>query len=471
LISTSFRQLLTLTLLLTLGSPVFGQLRTSPAPSLLATSPFLGGVPAGTPTTDTLALSIADAIHRALEHNLGVLMAEQSVERARGTRWTALSELLPNVSARTSEVRQKINLEAFGLSLPGFPPIIGPFNVFDARVLLSQAIVDLAGFNGARAEAHNLAAARHSYKSARDLVVLVTANVYLQTLAASSRAESARAQLETARALYNQAVDLKQGGLVAGIDVIRAEVRLSTERQRSTGTENEFQKSKLQLARVIGLPVGQQYALSDQIPYAPVPEMTLDDALNRAYKARPDYQAALERVLGAEAERQSRLGEALPSLHLNADYGTVGLTAAGALPTFSLAGAVSIPLFQGGRVHGRLMEADAELRDRRAEAEDLRAQIYYEVRTAFLDLQATREQLEVATRARELANLQLTQARDRFAAGVTSNIEVVQAQEAVALASEQYIEGLYGFNVSKAALARALGIAEEAVQKYLGGSN
>jgi outer membrane protein TolC len=134
-------------------------------------------------------------------------------------------------------------------------------------------------------------------------------------------------------------------------------------------------------------------------------------------------------------------------------------------------GAVTVPIFEGGRLHGRLIEADAELRDRRAEAEDLRAEIYYDVRTAFLDLDATSEQLQVATRNRDLAAQQLTQSRDRFAAGVASNIEVVQAQEAVAEASEQYISALYAFNVSKALLARSLGTAEQAVQRYLGGTN
>jgi len=301
--------------------------------------------------------------------------------------------------------------------------------------------------------------------------VLVTVNGYLQALAASSRADTARAQLETAQALYEQAQDLKEGGIVAGIDVIRAEVRLATERQRATASENAFQKAKLQLARVVGLPIGQSFTLADEIPYAPLPEITMEQALERAYKARPDYQAALERMHAAEADRDSARGELLPSVRVNAEYGAIGLTVAGALPTFAVAGAVDIPIFQGGRVQGRIAQAEADVRNRRSEAEDLRGEIYYDVRTAFLDLDATREELQVATRARELAAMQLTQARDRFAAGVASNIEVVQAQEAVALAGEQYIASLYGFNVSKAALARALGVAEEAVRNYLGGSN
>jgi outer membrane protein TolC len=440
------------------------------APAAGSASPFLGGVPSGTATTDTLSLTIIDAINRALDHNLGVLNAQQAVERARGARWIALADLLPNVNGRVAETRQVLNLAAFGFPIvPGIPAVVGPFNVFDARLFASQTVLDLGAWNGARAERHNLAAAEYSVKSARDLVVLVAANLYLQSLAAGARAEAARAQMQTAEAIYRQASDLKANGLVPGIDVLRAEVQLATDRQRTTAGQNDFEKAKLQLARVIGLPTGQPFTLVDELPNVPVPEMTLETALERAYVARPDYQAALERVRAAESERKSIIGDALPSIRLNADYGSLGQTVAAAANTFTVVGALNVPIFQGGRTRGRLIEADADLKNRRQEAEDLKASIYYDVRTAFLDLQASSEQLQAATRGRELAAEQLTQARDRFAAGVTNNVEVVQAQAAVAVSSEQYISALYSYNVAKALLARGLGVAEEATRIYLGG--
>jgi outer membrane protein TolC len=436
----------------------------------VATSPFLGGVPSGTATPQPLALSITEAIARALQHNLGLLISDEGVTHAKGARLDALSALLPNVNGRLTETRQKINLEAFGFPLPaGFPSVVGPFNVFDARVYLSQTVLDFHALNDTRAENHNLAAAQATYKSARDTVVLVAANAYLQALASAARAETARAQMQTADALYRQTVDMRQSGLVAGIDLLRAEVQLGTERQRVTAAENDVEKSKLQLARLMGLPIGQEFTLSDELPYVPVPEMTLDQALDRAYGARPDFQAALERVAAAESARRAIVGEALPSIRVTADYGEIGLTVGTATGTFSIVGALNVPIFQGGRTQARLLEADADLRNRKSELEDLKGGIYYEVRNAFLDLKSTGDQLDVATRGRELASQQLTQARDRFAAGVGDNIEVIQAQQAVALANEQYIGSLYGYNVAKALLARGLGVAEEAIRQYLGG--
>ena len=433
--------------------------------------PFLRGVPSGTATPGTMPLSIADAVSRALDHNLGVLDAEESVTHARGARWMALSSMLPNVNARLAESRQKVNLEAFGFPLPaGVPGLVGPFNVFDARVYLTESVLDFGALNNVRAESHNIAAAQYSYKSARDLVVLVAANMYLEALAASARAESAKAEFDTADALFRQAGDLRQSGVVAGIDVVRAEVQRGTAQQHATAAANDFEKAKLQLARVIGLPIGQTFSLSDEIPYVPTPDMTLEEALGRAYTARPDYHAAEERVRAAEASRQAIVGEALPSIRVTADYGDIGLTVGSAHGTFSVSGALNVPIFQGGRTQGRLQEADADLRSRRAELEDLKAGIYYDVRTAFLDLKATSEQLDVATKGRALASQQLTQARDRFGAGVADNIEVVQAQQAVVLSNEQYIAALYGYNVAKALLARGLGVAEDAVRQYLGGN-
>ena len=433
-------------------------------------SPYQRGVPAGTPTAEPLALTVADAVKRALEHNLGLILAQERLGEATGARLQALSELLPNANGRLSTSRQKINLEAFGFPLPaGFPAVVGPFNVYDARVFVSQSVFDLRALNDARAEAHNLAAARFDVKNARDIVVLVSANAYSQAIATGARLDAARAQMETAQALARQAADLKQSGLVAGIEVLRADVQLDTARQRQTAAQTDFEHSKLQLARIIGLPPGQAFTLADPIRESAFPDITLEQAMERAYQWRGDYQAALERVRSAEASLRAIDGESMPSVRVTADYGGIGLTPSDARATFNVTGAVNVPIFQGGKTRGRHAEAEATLRTRRAEADELKAGLYYDVQNAFLDLKSGREQLQVANRTRDLAAAQLTQARDRFAAGVAGNIEVVQAQEAVALASDQYISAVFTSNLAAGNLVRALGMAEDVARQYMGG--
>ncbi|HET7617499.1 MAG TPA: TolC family protein [Vicinamibacterales bacterium] len=437
------------------------------APQLPPDSPFLGSRPSGTPTTQPLPLSLKDAVDRALDHNLGLLIQEEAVQHARGARWRALAALLPDVSASVGESRQVLNLAAFGFETD--EPIVGPFNVFDARVAVSQPVIDVSALNDAKAASLNERAARYGINTARDLVTLVAVNLYLETIAAQSRIEMTRAQQETADALLTQARDLERSGLVAGIDVLRAQVQQQTQRQRMIVAENQFEKSKLQLARAIGLPPGQPVTLTDRIPFAPTPEPTLDQALARAYASRSDYLAAQSRLEAAQATARSAAAAHLPSLHVDANYGALGQTTHEAHSTYTVSANVRIPLFDAGRMTARRIDAAAEVRQRTAELADFKARIEFEVRSALLDLRAAEQQLQVAQTNVQLANDELQQARDRFAAGVASNLEVTQAQESVASASESHISALYAHNLAKASLARALGIAEEAIAAYLGG--
>jgi outer membrane protein TolC len=431
------------------------------------TNPFLGSTPQGAPTAEPLKLSLKETVTRALQYNLGLLLQEQALKAAHGARWRALEDLLPNLSGSLGERRQVLNLEAFGF--PANPSIVGPFNVFDARVALSQPLVDLSALNDARAATLNTHAEQLGVRSARDLVVLVSVNLYLEAISAASRIDVAHAQLRTAEALLQQANDLKASGLVAGIDVLRADVQVQNARQRSIVAENDFEKAKLHLGRAIGLPLGQALALSDTIPFSPLSSVTLDTALKDAFEKRPDFLAARDRLAAAEAGLRAAKAELLPTVRLDADYGTIGQKATASHPTYTVAATVHLPLFEAGRAQARRAEAEADERRRRAEFEDFRGRVDLEVRTAFLDVGAAAQQLEAAQKTVTLANQELEQARDRFGAGVAGNIEVTQAQESVAAASETYIAALYRHNLAKATLAQAVGIAESAIMAFLGG--
>ena len=448
---------------------------TVPAPSPrqpIFSGSLLGGVPTGQLTPEPLALSLKDAVDRALRSNLGLLLQQESVRRAEGTRAVTLSDLLPNVSARLGETLQQVNLAAFGFT--GFPDIkipsiVGPFNVFDARVSVTQAIVDLSKQDDLRADSAAVRAEAATLKSTRGMVAIVATGLYLQTVAAESRIDAARTQAETADALYRLAADLKDAGIVAGIDVIRAQVQQQAQRQRLIAAQNDFEKLKLQLARAIGLPIGQAVVLTDKVAYAPLTPPTLDAALAQAYASRSDYQALRARVDAAEAELNSARREVLPSLRGTADYGAIGPSVGTAQPSFAISASVTVPVFEGGRRRAHVVESDARLRERQSELADHRARIDYEVRSALLDLQAAEQQVQVAQSTVTLANQELQQARDRFSAGVASNVEVIQAQDAVASATEQYISSLYAHNLAKIALAAARGAAEELVAS-IGGS-
>ena len=444
------------------------------SPALRQSSPqnqILGSVPTGTVSAQPISLSLADAIERGLRQNLGILVSDDAQVSAHGQLWQARSPLLPDFSARISESAQKVNLAAEGFSkiagrFPGFPLLVGPFGYFDARVSLSQTLLDLNLLASERSARQNAAAVKLSYQDMREAVVLVVGATYLQTIAAAARVDTADAQVQSAQALYNQALDMRNVGISAGIDVLRAQVELQSRRQQLIAARNDFAKQKLALARTVGLPLAQDFNLTEKIPYEAPEPITVEETLDQALKSRADYQAALSQVRAAEQTVRAATAEHIPSLSIYADYGGIGPTPSSLLGTFTTYASLRIPIFTGGRAHGDALVAQAELNRSRQEAENIKAQIEQDVRDGLLDLQAAADQVSVATSNVNLAEQTLTQAQDRFASGATDNIEVVQAQETVASASESYISSLYAYNLARVELARATGSAERGFRQY-----
>src|SRR5437016_4895315 len=453
-----------------------GQL-TSPASGVFVSgplgtqSPFLGSVPMGRPTGTVISLSLGDALDRGLKYNLGLIESDLGTRTARAERLKTLSELLPNVIASVSQTAEQVNLRALGLKLPlpGFPVVVGPFGVEDARAYWSQKLFDWNAVEKLRASQKSLRASDYSYKNSRDLVILVVANAYLQVLSDRATVESQQAQLDTSRALYQRAQDQTKAGVAARIDELRAAVELQTQQQRLIAAQDQLAKDDLVLARTIGLPPGQEFSVTDSVPYAPLQGVTLEKGLQDAYANRSDYLSAQLELRAADLSRKAAVAENYPSVTSDVSYGDIGPNFANSHVTFTAAASVNIPIFQGTRVRGDVVAADATLQQRRAEVEDLRGRIDQDVRSAFLDLTSATDLVNVAQSNKSLARETLSEAQDRFGAGVTDNIEVVQAQESVSAADQAYISSLYAFNIAKVQLARAMGVAEQAVKTYLGG--
>jgi outer membrane protein TolC len=445
----------------------------SAAAALSAQSPYSGSVPEGKATGEVLQLSFKDALERGLRNNLGLLLQSDSRLAARGQKWKELSDLLPHLSASATQSVAQIDLAALGFrfKLPGLPlpPVVGPLGIFQSGVYLSQSVFDYNAIQRTRGAREDEKAAEHSLKNARELVVLAVGNAYLLTLAGAARVDTVEAEVQTAQALYNKALDQQKAGVSPVIDVLRAKVELQSRQQQLIVARNDYAKQKLQLGRVIGLPTGQEFTLTTQAPYEPLATSGIDEDLRRAYLSRPDYLAAVLQVRAAEARRRAATAEHYPSVDIAGNYGAAGVNLGNSHGAFEIGATLNIPITAGGKTHGNVLEAEASLRGSRQQLDNLRGQIDYEVRSALLDLTAAADQVEVARSSVDLANQTLIQARDRFAAGVTDNLEVVEAQESLAAANENYITGLYAHNLAKIELAKAIGFAEEGVKQYLQG--
>ena len=432
-----------------------------------AQDPFTGSLPQGKATDAVIDLTVQDALDRGLKYNLGLYFSERATEQTRAARLRSLSNLMPVVNGAFTEEEQRINLKAFGFTFPGFPSSVGPFGLTELQATGSWTPLNMHYISNLHAASQDVKATQFSYRDARDTVVLAVGANYLLTIANESRVTSAEAELKAAQALYQLAVDQENAGIAPQIDTLRARVQLQTQQSILIQAQNDLEKQRIALARVIGLPVQQKFRLADRVPYQPLPEAATENAYERALQTRPDYQAALASLKAAQYTEQGAWQQRLPSIGFTGDYGVLGYQPNSLAPNWTAAATLSIPIFQGGKVEADVQESRSVLKQRQAQVDNLKGSIEQDVQNALLDLKAAAEQVEVAKTGLDYAQQTLEQSQDRFAAGVTNNVEVIQAQQQLASANEQYIASLYGHNIAKVLLARAIGNAEQAVRQYL----
>lgn len=432
-------------------------------------STYQSSVSDGKVTPGVMPLSLNDAIQRGLKFNLGLILTSQNTLSARGARLEQLQALLPAVSGSVKEAVMETDLQAQGLRIPGFPAIIGPYGYTDIRGSLSWSLVNLSSLENYLAQRHNFKAAQLSAQDARDLVVLTVGNAYLTVIADGALVQSAQAQVDTSKVSLDQAAGNHQAGTAPLLDELRARVDYQTQQQTLIAAQNAFQKDKIALARAIGLPLEQQFELTDTAPYAPFDQLDPDKAVQEALANRADLKALQEQVAGAENARKAATDERLPTITFNGDYGDIGINPSHSHGTGDAVGSLDVPIFEEAKLRGDAKQAQSQLEQMRARLSDMRGQIGADVRDSILDIQAAEKLVEVAKSNVDLAKEELSEAQQRYKAGVSDNLAVSQAQQAMAQADEQYVASLYRHNVAKLSLARALGVAQSNYKDYVGG--
>ena len=440
----------------------------APAAAAATASSFQGSVPEGQATAPTMELTLDEAVQRGLRNNLGVILSSTQTAAARGQRLSQLQALLPSVDFDAKESLMQADLAAQGLRIPGFPTIIGPFGFTDVRASLKWSLVDVASLRSYLAAKHNFAAAELSAQDARELVVLTVGNAYLLALADETRVSSVEAQVATAKVSLDQAVARHDAGTAPKLDELRARVDYQALEQQEIVARNNLEKDKLGLARTIGLPLEQKFNLADKAPFAVFDHLDVEAAIKQAETNRKDLAAMVELTMAAREQRKGATAERLPTIEADADYGDIGVNLKHSHGTGDASGTVSIPLFREFGFRGDAQAAQAQLDTRQAELSDKRAQVNADVRDALLDIKSAGKMVEVARSSVELANEALSEAQERYKNGVSDNLAVSQAEQAVAQANDQYVTSLYRHNVAKLSLARALG-AGESYRKFVGG--
>jgi outer membrane protein TolC len=436
---------------------------------------FQGSIPDAKAPQGPLTLTIADAIRRGLQFNLGGVTAGIDVRQARAQRLAAISQMLPNIYGTLTETSTKVDLQTEGLSGSVFgggialPTTIGPFHYYSALGNASENL-SLTALHNVRQSEASLAAARMSTASARELIVLAVGGTYLRVIANKANVLSQEAQVKQSEASYKLADDQYRAGTKTVIDSNKSLVELRTQQQRLSALRGDLSKQTMQLARLIGLPAGLALVLSEDLPMHVPAVVPLEEGIKAALEARPDLKAArLQLKAAAEARRASK-AEYLPSVGIGGYYGLEGINPNKGVSAYQVSAGVNIHIFDSGRVKADIDQADAAFSLLQARYDDMKAAVDLEVRQVYVDLQVAAEQLRVAQENRQLAAETLTQSVDRFASGVTNSVEVVQSQETVAAAERDYISTLFSLNLARIALAKAAGQAEQFIPSMLRGN-
>ncbi len=446
---------------------------TAPGPSVTPNSGFdsnyRGSITQGKATAGVLSLTLDDAIQRGLRTNLGLVLRTTDITGANGQRLQQLQELLPTVTASVAITVQQINLAAFGLRIPNLSPIIGPFQTEDARLYLTQSLVNLRSLQNYVAAKHNFQATKLTAEDARDLVVLTVGNAYLLCSADAARITAVEAQIAASKLSLDQATAAHEAGTSPRLDVLRAQVDYQNQQQNLISTTNQFEKDKIALERAIGLPLEQQISLVDTAPYSSLDTPQAEVAFQQALKGRKDLAADAERVASAKAGQKAAFDEQLPTLNATGDFGALGETFGHSHGTYTATGQISAPILQIAKTHGDEQAAAAQRDQVEAQLANDVQQVNADVRDAILDIESAAKLVQAARSNVDLSDEALREAQERFRSGIADNLPVSQALATDQQANDQYIAALYQHNVAKLELARALGVATTNYKDYLGG--
>jgi outer membrane protein TolC len=423
--------------------------------------PLLAATRTQAADTGPLRLTLRDAVATALKENPQVQIATLSFAESQEDKSVARSALLPQAGVEVVDRAMRFNLYAeFGSKFPGIPEHAGPFQFFQAGPGVTMPLLDLTLWRRLQAARQGMSASQAQETTVREQIVLLVVSQYLAGMRATAAVQAAQSRVDLAQALFDQADDLQKHGVGTGIDTLRANVELQNEKQRLLEAQTQQKVALFGLTRLLNVDPQREIELADTPNFYATPQIDANQTLEQAYEARPEMKALDSQAHIAELTKRAASESRLPTLNFAGTWGEQGLSAPSAIPAYIYQVTVDVPLFTGGRIHAEIAKADLEIKRVEQERTELRNRIALEVKTSQAQLDAAQHEVDVANLGVKLAQEEVSQARDRFQAGVANNIEVISAQDALARANDNQIAALYGYNQSRADLSHAIGQIE-----------
>jgi outer membrane protein TolC len=460
-------------------SAAVSELPQAPSPNLPPTPIVIGpggtAVPAAVP--GAMPLSIDDAIQRGMQYNLQQILYQENEKTVHGEILTIGNNLLPTLKAQVQSTANELNLAAmgfkasslaaFGLNPSTFSEIV-KVNTTSAQLNVDQALFNLPAYEFYRAAQKAELVAQLQTKLGRGNVALSVGTQYLQCIADASQIANDLALERSDEVALRQATLSHEAGVGTNLDALRAKVQLQQQQQVRITAENKLAKDKIALARLLGLPADQELNLTDTVPFAELAVMPEPEALQLAYTRRKDYLALQAQIEVAERTKKAVQYQRYPTVAVGGYYGVIGETTGLYHGDFVAQGKVQFPIFKEAALRGEREVADATISRTRSQEANLRVTIDQQIRSNMLDVQSSSELVKVARSNVELSKQELSDANDRFMAGITDNLPLVQAQATLAAAQDRLVQTEFQYNQSKLALARSIGVVETQFKTYLG---
>jgi outer membrane protein TolC len=419
------------------------------------------------------SLSLGDAARLAARQNAGAVAARYRAEQADARITQRRADLLPNVSASAVENGRTLNTATFGIDFPappGQPPVFdpdgqleGPVNVLDTRAHFAQSLFDAGALGRVRSARAAAAASDFDAENAAEQAAAAAAVAYVRAARADAQLGARVADSSLAGALHRVAREQLTAGVGVGLDVTRAQSQLAAIRAQLISARNDRGRTRLELLRTLGLPLDTRLTLTDSLAALRTEEALPDEnaAIAQALRSRPDLRSIDEQLAAVDRQTSAVRAERLPTVSAFGDYGSIGKNGGALLPTYNWGVQLSVPLFDGFRREGRVEEQTALHREIDVRRRDLREQAAVEVRTAVLDLASASEAVAAARERVRLAEQEVSQASERFRAGVAGNADVFTASISLNGARTQVVDALASYQSARIALARAQGAARE----------
>ncbi|MGI4830951.1 MAG: TolC family protein [Janthinobacterium lividum] len=446
-----------------------------------STIPGPGGSTVEKPTDGPLLLSLDDAISFGLQRNVRLKFQQANQRLVLGYTGQITNALIPNLNFKAASSTQEINLIGLGfkpslvapilaqegLSLASFPTLI-KVSTTTVQISLDQVLFNLPDFELYRAIKPEIRSVNRNIHDNNEQLVQAVTMAYLQVLADQANLQNSIAQEAAAKLLFDQAAARDQAGVGVRLDVLRAQVEYQQRQQQHVSADAQLDKDGIQLNRIMGIPAGQELDLTDVTPFSELADMDAEQAKQTAYTHRNDLLSLDDEIEVAGHELHAVKYQRLPTVGVNGFYGILGLDSGPYHGVFTAEGTLRFPVFREAAQRGEEQTAAAQLTTLRQQEANLRGTIDAQIRTNLLDITSSDQLVKVAQSNAELAQQELSDARDRFAAGVSDNLEVVDALATVTGAQAQLVSALYQYNVAKVGLARSTGLLESRYRAFLG---